>query len=685
MATARALPARGISRAAASPQRSPPVRSGAPLSGVTQLGPSIQAKLRIGPVDDPLEHEADRVADAVTAGHFATPSADHALPAVRRACNECAAEEGQTLRRQEAARGPEEEEEEIQTLRRQEDEREPEEEEQTLRRQAGDRMPDEDEEEPVRLKPNGSGAPSASLQTAASVVTGGGAPLPAMLRRYFEPRFGRDLGNVRIHTDASAGVAAASINARAYALGDHIAFAPREYDDTSARGRHLLAHELAHTLQRNGAAHRTLRRKESCSGSSRAAGGAAHRQIQSAYPSLFPGVEPLIPHARKPRALPYPSTCKGLGRPGKVDLWRQDGLDIEIGEIKSDWPGAVARGRQEVEYYLQFADYSVSRLRRTGPCRDQKMTKQDETFDDTWLGGIRFSFFEPHFSKLTAQPVPVIATPLGPFERDPRQTLWHRHAGDGVVAYWCETDRRRRRRGSEKRQAEAPPIAPREPAARSVARRRPAARFVEPPSRGYEVFFPRNGRPPMITDLPTTSEPIEVIFAVPEPFYVVFNSYTETLSGAAEGPPALSRTTVWDYNVLQAQLLALGVAGVSLAALFALGAGAAASGLSAAETGAIYEAAVPIVSGGGAEVIPIGTAVAAAPEGVAAAAIILIALQSGEAKAATIERVSRALENPAIFNAVLADEIGEDQRRELGDSIVLDDGKTYMIIGSAEY
>ena len=80
---------------------------------------------------------------------------------------------------------------------------------------------------------------------------GAGMPLDADSRTYFEPRLGRDLGGVRIHTDAAAAEAARQLSARAFTFGNHIAFAEGEYKPDSENGRRLLAHELAHVLQNN--------------------------------------------------------------------------------------------------------------------------------------------------------------------------------------------------------------------------------------------------------------------------------------------------------------------------------------------------------------------------------------------------------------------------------------------------
>ena len=61
--------------------------------------PPVRAKLRVGPVDDPLEREADRVADAVVAGQ--PTGAIGALPpdTAQRKCAECDAEEEKPVQR----------------------------------------------------------------------------------------------------------------------------------------------------------------------------------------------------------------------------------------------------------------------------------------------------------------------------------------------------------------------------------------------------------------------------------------------------------------------------------------------------------------------------------------------------------------------------------------------------------
>jgi hypothetical protein len=81
------------------------------------------------------------------------------------------------------------------------------------------------------------------------VLRSPGHPLDSATRDFFEPRFGRDFSHVCIHTSPEAASSARAINAHAYALGPHIAFAPGQYSPGTTSGRALLAHELTHTLQ----------------------------------------------------------------------------------------------------------------------------------------------------------------------------------------------------------------------------------------------------------------------------------------------------------------------------------------------------------------------------------------------------------------------------------------------------
>lgn len=81
-----------------------------------------------------------------------------------------------------------------------------------------------------------------------------GRPLPEGLAADLGGRFGRPLGDVRIHDDPSADFAAAALRARAFTVGTDVAFRDGQYSPSTEGGRRLIAHEVAHVLQQTGTA-----------------------------------------------------------------------------------------------------------------------------------------------------------------------------------------------------------------------------------------------------------------------------------------------------------------------------------------------------------------------------------------------------------------------------------------------
>lgn len=93
-------------------------------------------------------------------------------------------------------------------------------------------------------------APAASAPPSVDeALSESGRPLDAATRAFFEPRFGRDFGDVRIHTGGRAAASAQALGALGYAHGREIVFGPGQYAPDTAPGRSLIAHELAHVTQ----------------------------------------------------------------------------------------------------------------------------------------------------------------------------------------------------------------------------------------------------------------------------------------------------------------------------------------------------------------------------------------------------------------------------------------------------
>ena len=80
----------------------------------------------------------------------------------------------------------------------------------------------------------------------------GGRPLDSQTRAFFEQRMGADFSQVRIHTDHNAIQTSRDLSARAFTVGNHIVFNRSQYNPQSYTGKHLLAHELTHTIQQTG-------------------------------------------------------------------------------------------------------------------------------------------------------------------------------------------------------------------------------------------------------------------------------------------------------------------------------------------------------------------------------------------------------------------------------------------------
>lgn len=83
-------------------------------------------------------------------------------------------------------------------------------------------------------------------------LRGGGSRLDEDVRSFFEPRFGRDFSDVRVHTGGRADAVARAVNATAFTLGRDVVFRSGAYQPGTAGGRRLLAHELTHVVQQRG-------------------------------------------------------------------------------------------------------------------------------------------------------------------------------------------------------------------------------------------------------------------------------------------------------------------------------------------------------------------------------------------------------------------------------------------------
>jgi hypothetical protein len=166
----------------------------------------------VGPVDDPYEQEADRVADQV----MRMPDTDvpetsekDPGPVIQRLCTDC-----------------------------------------------------EGEEQSIQGKRDGgpTGEVSAKQTSEIESIRSGGEPLRPASRDFFEQRFGHDFSSVRIHSDDRAARSAQGIHALAYTTGPHIVFGAGHYSPDTHAGQKLLAHELTHVVQQGSGGPRRIQR-----------------------------------------------------------------------------------------------------------------------------------------------------------------------------------------------------------------------------------------------------------------------------------------------------------------------------------------------------------------------------------------------------------------------------------------
>lgn len=186
----------------------------------TVVPQKIQTRLTVNEPGDEYEQEADRVTEQVM--RMPEPRATEGA-AVSRQASDTRIERVSSECEEEVRRQPTEEGEEEETL--------------------------EGKEAPRRTP-----EVTPDVQAHVNAMGGGGQPLPESVRTFFEPRFGHDFSQVRVHTGARADETARRLQASAFTVGHDIVFGAGQYAPETTAGRFLLAHELAHAVQQ-GASH----------------------------------------------------------------------------------------------------------------------------------------------------------------------------------------------------------------------------------------------------------------------------------------------------------------------------------------------------------------------------------------------------------------------------------------------
>jgi hypothetical protein len=104
----------------------------------------------------------------------------------------------------------------------------------------------------IQAKSKAGGAQLPDDPAALRAQLGPGRPLDGGLRARMESVYGATFEDVRFHTDSSGARLADRLHARAFTVGDHVAFGPGEYRPGTILGDALIAHELAHVIQQRG-------------------------------------------------------------------------------------------------------------------------------------------------------------------------------------------------------------------------------------------------------------------------------------------------------------------------------------------------------------------------------------------------------------------------------------------------
>jgi hypothetical protein len=170
--------------------------------------------LTVGSTNDPQEQQADQTADHI----MRMPES----PFVQRKCASCEHEEEEQIQRKITP---------------------------FIQKSTSQTLPSE-----------AGGLASESVTNQITASRGGGSRMSENTLSFMESRFNTDFSGVKIHTDTNAVQMSRELNAQAFTVGSDIYFNAGKYSPESASGKHLLAHELTHTVQQGGGIDRKIQR-----------------------------------------------------------------------------------------------------------------------------------------------------------------------------------------------------------------------------------------------------------------------------------------------------------------------------------------------------------------------------------------------------------------------------------------
>jgi len=166
----------------------------------------IQLKLSVGAVNDPLEHEADAMADKV----MRAPETSLVQP--EQSCSSCDYDDQHIH----------------------------------LKPLANQITPF------IQAKSDSPGPVSDLVSGRINSTRGKGSAIDRDTKSFMESRFGADFSKVNIHYNDESAQLSTALNAKAFTVSNDIYFNSSQYQPETSTGRHLLAHELTHTIQQSG-------------------------------------------------------------------------------------------------------------------------------------------------------------------------------------------------------------------------------------------------------------------------------------------------------------------------------------------------------------------------------------------------------------------------------------------------
>ncbi len=249
-----------------------------PSSG-TFFNPKIQKKLKTGTPGDRFETEADQVADQVvnqnqTGTVFQSKKEEEIQQ--KPLAETISSVQKQELKEEQPTqkKGKEEDKEPVQKKGK-EEEKEPlqkkgkEEEKEPVQKKGKEEEKEpvqkkcdacekeekaqkkEEKDKPVQKREHNSSQKDSNdtFEQQLNETKGSGTGMDTKTREEMEQGFGADFSNVKIHTNSEAENMSSDIGAQAFTNGNDVYFNKGKYNPNSKEGKHLLAHELTHTIQ----------------------------------------------------------------------------------------------------------------------------------------------------------------------------------------------------------------------------------------------------------------------------------------------------------------------------------------------------------------------------------------------------------------------------------------------------